>query len=194
MSLKVPSDLIKSVKEGERQAFGKLIDLCSQYVFAVSLKMTGDIDDARDAAQESFIKVWDKIDTYNFSFKFSTWLYKIVVNTCLDKLRKRSKYQAIFKQLDLKDHQYPGYSSSPVTEFEEKQMIDFIRIVSGNLSAKQHSVFVLHDLEECSQDEISSILGMSKERVKSNLHLARKAVRQSLKLFDEKKISTNYEV
>lgn len=194
MSLKVSSDLIKSVIEGERQAFAKLIDLCSQYIFAVSLKMTGDIDDARDAAQESFIKVWNKIDTYNFSFKFSTWLYKIVVNTCLDKLRKRSKHQAIFKQLDLQDHQYPSYSSGSVTEYEDEQMIDFIRIVSGNLSPKQHSVFVLHDLEECSQDEISSIMGMSKGRVKSNLHLARKAVRQSLKLYDEKKISTNYEV
>lgn len=194
MSIKVPTDLIKSVKNGDRQSLGKLIDLCSQYVYAVSLKMTGDVDDARDAAQESFIKVWDKIDSYNFSFKFSTWLYKIVVNTCLDKIRKRTKHQSIFKQLDSQDHQFSSSSNRAETQFESKQMIDFIKIISGRLPAKQHSVFVLHDLEECTQDEISSILGMSKGRIKSNLHLARKAVRQSLMLFDEKKMTTNYEV
>lgn len=194
MSIKVPSDLIKSVKEGERQAFGKLIDLCSQYVYAVSLKMTGDVDDAHDAAQESFIKVWDKIDSYNFSFKFSTWLYKIVVNTCLDSLRKRTRYQEIFKQLDPHDQHDHGYSNCPLAELEAKQMIDFIHIIADSLSAKQHAVFVLHDLEECSQDEISSILGMSKGRVKSNLHLARKAVRKSVKLFDQKQKTANYEM
>jgi RNA polymerase sigma-70 factor (ECF subfamily) len=194
MSVKVPSDLIKSVKSGDRLSFGKLIDLCSQYVYAVSLKMIGDVDDAHDAAQDTFIKVWDKIDSYNFSFKFSTWLYKIAVNTCLDKLRKRTKYRAIFQQLKPDTHQYESYFSRPAVEFEENQMIDFIKIIAGKLSAKQHAVFVLHDLEECAQDEISSILGMSKGRVKSNLYHARKAVRQSLRLFDEKKMSTNYEV
>lgn len=187
MSITVSLELINSVKEGDRQAFTKLIDLCSQYVFAICVKMTGDIDDAHDAAQESFIKVWDKIEAYNSSYRFSTWLYKIVVNTCLDKLRKRTRHQALFKPIDEQKHDDEAYSSHHETEFEEKQMIEFIRLVSGRLSAKQHSVFVLHDLEGCTQDEISSILGISKGRIKSNLYHARKAVRQSLQLFDEKK-------
>jgi RNA polymerase sigma-70 factor (ECF subfamily) len=194
MSITVSLVLIKSVKEGDRQAFAKLIDLCSQYVYAICVKMTGDIDDARDAAQESFIKVWDKIEAYNSSYRFSTWLYKIVVNTCLDKLRKRTRHQALFKPIDDQKHDDEVYFIHHETEFEQNQMIEFIRLVSSRLSAKQHSVFVLHDLEGCTQDEISSILGISKGRIKSNLYHARKAVRQSLQLFDEKKKSSNYEM
>lgn len=194
MSLEVPSILIKSVKEGDKQSFGKLVDQCSQYVYSVSLKMVGDVDDARDAAQESFIKVWDRIDTYKSSFKFSTWLYKIVMNTCLDKLRKTARHNTIFKQLDNHSNQYITISADPAIEFEEKQLMDFIRIVSAKLSDKQHSVFVLHDLEEFTQEEISIILSMPKGRVKSNLYYARRAIRQSLKLFDEKKTITNHEL
>ena len=165
-----------------------------QSVCVCNLKMLGDTDDARDVAQESFIKVWDRIDTYKSEFKFTTWLYKIVMNTCLDRLRKRAKYNTVFKQLDNQNNQYATFSSDPSTEFEEKQLVDFVRILSSRLSHKQHSVFVLHDLEEFSQDEISKILNMPKGGVKSNLYYARKAVRQSLMSFDHKKIITKHDL
>ena len=80
MSIEVPNQLIQSIKEGDKQSFGTLIDSCSQYVYGVSLRMVGDADDAHDAAQESFIKVWQKINTYKSQFKFTTWLYKIIIN------------------------------------------------------------------------------------------------------------------
>ena len=194
MFIDVPYNLIKSVKAGDKQAFGKLIEQCSQFVFAVSLKMIGDVDDARDAAQESFIKVWQKINTYKSHYKFRTWLYKIVANTCLDRLRKKVRHNAIFIQMEDQADLYKAMLVSPTLEFEEKQLVDFIRLIASKLSGKQHSVFVLHDLEELSQEEISKILSMSKGSVKSNLYYARKAIREVLKSFDKKIMTTSHEM
>lgn len=194
MSLEVPSNLIKLAQEGDKISFGKLVDHYSQYVYAISLKMTGDADDARDTAQESFIKVWEKIHTYNSSFKFTTWLYKIVMNTCLDKLRKRNREQQIFKRADRVEHLELSSSADARVEFEEKQLVEFIRVISRKLSSKQHSVFVLHDLEDLTQEEISNILGMPKGNVKSNLHYARKAIRQLLISANKEKITSSYEM
>lgn len=194
MPIEVPYHLIQSAREGDKQSFGKLIDCCSQYVYGVSLKMIGDVDDARDVAQESFIKVWEKINTYNNHFKFTTWLYKIVINTCLDKLRQRSRDKQIFQQSYGLENLHMSSLVNSKVEFEEKQFVEFIRMISGRLSGKQHSVFVLHDLEELTQEEISKILKMSKGSVKSNLHHARKAVRQILISIDSQIITSNYEM
>jgi RNA polymerase sigma-70 factor (ECF subfamily) len=194
MTPEVPYHLIHSAKGGDKQAFGKLIDCCSQYVYAVALKLLGDPEEARDAAQESFIKVWKNIGAHKSQFKFTTWLYTIVTNTCLDKLRLRSKKNKIFDYLASVDNLEPTLTESRTNEFEERQFVDFIRLVSGKLSSKQHSVFVLHDLEELSQDEVSKILGTSKGRVKSNLYYARKVVKGILERVDKDKISSNHEM
>ncbi|MCG8309367.1 MAG: RNA polymerase sigma factor [Cytophagales bacterium] len=192
MSFEVPYQLIQSVKKGDKQAFGRLIDCCSPYVYAVALKLIGDADDANDASQECFIKVWGKMNTYKSHYKFSTWLYKIIANTCLDKLRKRRRENQIFEQRDPDIHE-PTQNNVEV-EFEEKQFVDFVRTISGGLSPKQHAVFVLHDLEELSQEEISKILGMPKGRIKSNLYYARKSIRQILQTVDQEKNTSSYEL
>ena len=194
MFIDVPYNLIKSVKAGDKQSFGILIDHCSKFVYAVSLKMIGDVDDARDAAQESFIKVWKKINTYKSHYKFTTWLYKIVINTCLDRLRKKARHNAIFAPMNDQDDLYNAMLVSPKIEFEENQLVEFIRVIASKLSGKQHSVFVLHDLEELSQEEISKILNMSRGSVKSNLYHARKAIREVLRSLDKKIMTTSYEM
>lgn len=194
MSFEVPNIFIQSAKKGDKQAFGKLIDSCSEYVYAVALKLIGDKDEAQDAAQESFIKVWEKLGSYKSHFRFTTWLYKIVTNTCLDRLRKRKRESEIFKKpsnIESLDWSDAGKRKGG---FEEQQFIEFIRVISGKLSQKQHSVFVLHDLEELTQDEISKILGMTKGRVKSNLYYARQALRQLLRQVDQKKITSSHEM
>ena len=191
MAFDVSHHLIQSVKNGDKRAFGVLIDSCSSYVYAVALKLTGDADDARDASQESFLKIWEKIYMYKSHYKFSTWIYKLVVNTCLDKLRGQKRRNELFETMENLRWTRVDFVNSP---FEEKQFIGFIRSISAMLPAKQHTVFVLHDLEEMSQDEIASILGMSKGGVKSNLYYARKAVRNMMVSADQQKISNNHEM
>ena len=194
MAPEVPHHLIQSAKEGDKHAFGKLIDCSSQYVYAVALKLLGDQEDARDAAQESFIKVWKNIGTYKSHFKFTTWLYTIVANTCLDKHRMNNRKNRIIDRAASIENQNLAGADLSGSGFEEKQFMEFIRLVSGKLSGKQHSVFVLHDLEDLSQDEVSKILGMSKGRVKSNLYYARKVVRRILVSVDKGKITSSHEM
>ncbi|MCK5704484.1 MAG: RNA polymerase sigma factor, partial [Cyclobacteriaceae bacterium] len=143
------------------------------------------------AAQESFIKVWKKINTSKSHYKFTTWLYKIVINTCLDRLRKKARHNAIFAPMNDQDDLYNAMLVSPKIEFEENQLVEFIRVIASKLSGKQHSVFVLHDLEELSQEEISKILNMSRGSVKSNLYHARKAIRKVLSSRGNKIITTS---
>jgi RNA polymerase sigma-70 factor (ECF subfamily) len=193
MPVEIRQDLIKSIKDGDRKSFGILIDQCSQYVYKISLKMIGDVDDAKDAAQDTFVKVWQKIHTYNGSVKFTTWVYKITMNTCLDKIRKSKRHYNVVREMDLQNDQQVESTSNQAVRYEEKQLIEFIKNISSTLSAKQHAVFVLHDLEDFTHEEIAEIIGMSKNRVKSNLYYARKAIRHKLKLSNEK-ITANYEM
>ena len=194
MSLEVPEHLIRSVKSRDKQSFGKLVDHCSGYVYNLSLKMVGNSDDAYDTSQEIFIKIWDKIDSYNSDFKFSTWLYRIVINSCLDRLRSSKLQKRLFRSSNENDDMAANIPSDNKLEFEERQLVEFIRVLSRKLTGKQYSVFLLHDLEGLDQDEVSQILGVSKGSVKSNLHLARKTIRHLLKTVDQVKIKQNNEV
>ena len=193
MPLEVSENIIQAVRLGDRNAFAQLVDRSGNFVYAVALKMLGNKQDAEDLAQDCFIKVWEKIGMYNTQYKFGTWLYRIVINASLDRLRKRkhdgnplgseSQNEMLISSHLLSDQQ-----------FEERDFIEFVRILSGRLSHKQHAVFVLHDLDELEQDEISEILDMSKGSVKSNLHLARKALRKLLTAEEEQKTTNNDEL
>jgi len=156
--------------------------------------MVGNSDDAYDTSQEIFIKIWDKIDSYNSDFKFSTWLYRIVINSCLDRLRSSKLQKRLFRSSNENDDMAANIPSDNKLEFEERQLVEFIRVLSRKLTGKQYSVFLLHDLEGLDQDEVSQILGVSKGSVKSNLHLARKTIRHLLKTVDQVKIKQNNEV
>lgn len=193
MPADISQHLIQSVQSGDQRAFGRLIDQCGQYVYALTLKMTGNSDDAHDVAQECFVKVWQKIRSYNSSYKFTTWLYKIAMNASLDKLRKTARDRRVFRTLDFQHDVLVEGSENPSRAYEEKQLVEFIHLISGILSARQHSVFVLHDLEEFSQDEISAILEMPKSNVKSNLFHARKAIRQRMQWIENTK-TTRHEM
>lgn len=184
MPTDIPIELIQAVKRGDQRAFAVLLDQCSDYVYALALKMTADEDDARDIAQESFLKVWKKINSYDEQYRFTTWLYKIVVHTCFDALRKRkrmnsySAHDKFWEFAAYDDEQQGG------RQYDANQLIEFIRLISGRLSPKQHAVFVLHDFEGFSQEEIAQMLGMPRNGVKSNLFYARKAIRRMLAVAD----------
>jgi RNA polymerase sigma-70 factor (ECF subfamily) len=193
MPVEVPQHLITSVKGGDKRSFGILVDQCSQFVYSVAFKIVGNDDDARDVAQESFVKAWNKMQRYDSSYKFTTWLYRIVMNTCLDKVRKNGRERKIFKGMEVYGDSKILYAEDPASGLEEEQLTEFVRMISGRLSRKQHFVFVLHDLEDFTQDEISKILRMPKNRVKSNLCHARKAIRKMLE-FTKEKIIISYEM
>ncbi len=185
MPTDIPKELIDSIKRGDQKAFAQLVDQCSDYVYALALRMTGDEDEAGDIAQDSFVKLWKKIHGFDDQYRFTTWLYKIVMHTSLDALRSRNRknsypvHDRIWELDNGKNIEEGG------RQYDQQQLIEFIRMISGRLSPKQHAVFVLHDFEEFTQEEIAQMLGIPKNRVKSNLFHARKAIRQMLLVADK---------
>jgi len=168
--------LIEECKGGNFNNFRKLVGITSPIAFSVAFRMLGDEDEAKDVVQETMITIWLKLKKIKSTALFKTWMYRIVVNKCYDVLRRRKRNPEIIAD-DLtwkliSDRVY----EEPSAELENKEAALVITLLTNKLSPKQKAVFVLSDLEEISNDEISEITGISKSAVKSNLYYARKNI------------------
>ena len=186
------TDILIRCKQGDVAAFSILVDKHKNYAYTLAFRLLCNEDDARDAVQESFIRVWRHISKYNFRAKFTTWLYRIVTNICLDKIKARSRAKNILPYSidDLSNKQFQS------DENMEKSMTikDFTHIVSQlveELNEKQRIVFTLRDLQDLSIEDVASITRMSKNSVKSNLYYARQNIRKKLENMNIKRDTYN---
>ena len=171
-----PSDILKKCKKGDENAFAMLCEQNYDFAYRVAFRLLAHEEDTKDAVQETFIRVWKKISLYNEKIKFTTWLYSIVTNLCIDRLRKRKNHSDIYcrealNKTDLNNEE---------ERFSKKDLTSIITCIANELSPKQHTVFVLRDLEGLEMDEIAQITKLSPSRVKSNLCHARRAIREKL--------------
>ena len=172
--------LIEECRKGNLQDFRKLIGIASPFAFSIAFRMVGDEDLAEDIVQETMVTVWEKISKIKSSRGFKTWLYRIVVNKCYDDLRKR-KRQIEFRADEKTWALIANHTSTEqFSELENKEMAKIINFLTEKLSPKQKAVFVLSDLEEMTQEEISTITGMGKRNIKANLHYARGKISEIL--------------
>ena len=182
-------DSIEGSLNGDTSSFKMLVDQYSDYAYRIAFKTLLDKDDAKDVVQESFIRVWKHLGKYRREIKFTTWLYKIVVNICYDKLKSNKRRKAVMDNINTDNLE----NINAVSENPEKRMSDndFAGIISKlaeKLSIKQRMVFVLRDLQNLSIEEVSGILGMSSGSVKTNLFLARKNIAKKLSAIDNTEI------
>ncbi|MCP4158146.1 MAG: sigma-70 family RNA polymerase sigma factor [bacterium] len=85
-------DILLACQKGDTSAFRKLVELNRDYVFALAVRYLGNEEDAGDVLQETFIRVWKHIDNFDFRCKFTTWLYRIVINLCNDCARSQQRH------------------------------------------------------------------------------------------------------
>lgn len=172
----IEKELIGKCRSGSLHDFRILVELISPFAFSVAFRMTGDEEQAKDIVQETMITVWKKIKNIRSHGSFTSWLYRIVVNKCYDLLRKRKvnpEFRADDKTWALISDRVSDRSFS---QLENRETIQIINLLTLRLSPKQKAVFILSDLEELSNEEISIITGMSRTTVKANLHHARKRI------------------
>ena len=173
------SEIIQNAKSGDTSAFRKLVEHYQPFAYALAYRMTRSHDEAQDIVQDSFIRCWQAIGRFDQRVKFSTWLYKIVMNRCLD-LFKSSRFKSRHYEIDFN----VGYGvHDPKRSDELLHQQEFLEIVlkmSQQLTPKQRAVFVLRDLEDLDVTEVSSILSMSHGKIKSNLYYARKKMSELL--------------
>lgn len=167
------NQVIAQCQKHGKQAFTQLIESYKDYVFRLAYRILLNTDEANDVLQDTFLKVWLNIGGYKSSYKFTTWLYQIVNNICIDKLRKQElqrKYEATVPK-DAIDQTNDTFN----------ELIDLATQMASELPTQQRICFVLRDLEELEMNEVADITGLNRNQVKSNLYYARKQVREKLK-------------
>lgn len=171
--------LINKAKQGNTTAFEKLIVSHERNIYSIAYRMFNNEEDAKDITQEVFIKIYRNISKFDQNSKFSTWLHRICVNTCIDEIRKRKGKQTISidETIELEDSsvkkQYMDDGLTPEETIIVKEDIEDIRKAITCLSENHKSIIILRDIQNLSYTEIADITGSSLGTVKSRLARAR---------------------
>ena len=170
---------IEAVRKGNVQAFSVLVEKYQKLVYTLALKLLKKPEDAEEMAQDTFIKAFQKIDSYEAKSKFSTWLYSITYNACISELRKR---RIEFKSLDdtrISDHdemKMHDYYREVKKEDQEK----YLNLALEKLPEDDQVLVTLYYYESQSMDEISTITGLTVSNIKVKIHRARKKMHEIL--------------
>jgi RNA polymerase sigma-70 factor (ECF subfamily) len=173
--------LVDMTINGNTLAFRMLIEKHSGYVSGIASRFLLSHEDTRDVVQDTFIRIWKHLGSYDKRSLFTTWLYSIAFNLCLDKLRINRRRRAI--SLTEEHMNEPGgkaESENPSQNMDSGTISRAIGIYAEKLSTVQRQVFVLRDLQDLPVDEVCRITGYDTDKVKSNLYHARKFMREKL--------------
>lgn len=172
-------ELILRAQKGDTQAFREIVEMHRKFAFAVAFKILLNEEDAKDAAQESFIKLWKYLGRYKFGAKFTTWFYKIIINMSLDKLKSRKRKESI-ELPRLSGAEMENIPGKEDHSYTNRELTEIITQLTAKLSPKQRLVFTLRDLDGLDIEEVSGTLNMSAGSVKSNLVYARRKIKELL--------------
>ena|SRR5687768_16668251 len=180
--------LLRRLRDRDEKAFRELIDDHRDRVFNITFRMLGNRHEAEDLAQEVFIKVFKQIDSFRGDSKLSTWLYRVAVNECKNRIKYLARRHD--RDRDELDETTQGAGvngtiggpmpSSPDRALESAQMEKLLQEAIATLEEDQRIVVVLRDVEDLSIEEICDITGLPDGTVKSRLHRARLVLRKKL--------------
>ncbi len=173
------TETIGACRKGDTRAFRAVVLEYQEMVFSLSLKMLCNEDEAKDAVQETFLRVWKKLDDYSpDKGKFSTWIYAIASRICLDRMKHRRRWVALPEE-ELRFR--PLFDNGAERRLEAREWLDLVKVLASKLGRKQQTVFTLSALEGLSHEEIAQITGLSAEKIKGNLYAARQKMKEQLK-------------
>lgn len=182
-------EILKKFKKGETLAFGELVLKYQDRIYNLCRHMLGNAHEAEDAAQDTFLKAYQKLKDFKPEASLYTWLYRIAVNTCLD-YKKKPFFESFLRKSDEREEFVEEPSSdwpSPEKLYESKQLGIALHKSLGKLSLKLRTVIILKEIEGLSYEEISEILDVSVGTVKSRISRAREELKTLLKDFTEQK-------
>jgi RNA polymerase sigma-70 factor (ECF subfamily) len=178
--------LLRRLRDRDERAFRELIEGHRDRVYNITFRMLGNRAEAEDVAQEVFITVFKTIETFREESKFSTWLYRVTVNHCKNRIKYLARrHDRDRDELDETSNGSNGAiggpaPASPDRALEGAQMEKLLQEAIGNLDDEHRVVVVLRDVEDLSIEEICEITGLPDGTVKSRLHRARLALRKKL--------------
>lgn len=168
---------IEQSLNGEQVAFGRLMERYTGAVFGLSYRMLGNPQDAEDATQEIFLRAYSRLDSFDRTRKFSTWLLSIASNYCIDRLRRR-RYN--WMTLDDVAFWLPSDRPGPERIVLDQERRALVQDALQRLPENYRLVAVLRYMNDLSYDEISQVTGLPESTIKTRLHRARHMLAESL--------------
>lgn len=176
---------IKEVLKGDQNAFAEIVELYQNKLYRVCFRMLGNKHEAEDIAQEAFVRAFINIHTFDTNRKFSTWLYRIGTNLCIDRIRKKKPDYYLDAEVAGAEglNMYSQIASTaelPDEEVLKMEMQERVQYEISRLPDKYRAVIVLKYMEDLPLQEISDILDMPLGTVKTRIHRGREALRKQL--------------
>jgi RNA polymerase sigma-70 factor (ECF subfamily) len=169
--------VIEACRRGEPDAFAALFEANKDRVYSIALRYSGDESEAMDIAQETFLKLLSQIQTFRGEARFESWLYRLVVNACLDRQRGRRRLVPVMEGLfDF----FRDARESALQDLMRAETREHVQRAVGRLAPEQRIVVVLRYTEGLSYDRIAEILGCSAGTVASRLNRAHKLLERRL--------------
>lgn len=183
------SELIEAINSGRRELFSEIVTRYENRLYNFGLRMCGNVQDAEDLVQDTFLNIFKYLKDFRFESKFKNWVYRIATSSCIKK-RRKSKY-APERELSLDDllpgdensapRDVPDWASEPLDRLLNEELADMIQEAILDLPDKYRVVMVLRDLEGFGTTETAQILNLTPANVKVRLHRARLFLRDKLK-------------
>jgi RNA polymerase sigma-70 factor (ECF subfamily) len=194
-TVKQPADdfqLVRSCQAGDEAAFAELVRRYQRQVANIIYLTLGDRSEIEDLTQEAFIRVYRAIDKFAFDSTFYSWLYRIVVNLCIDELRRRKIKRTLsldfFSEDRLEREEHSITQRSGVDEVLEQEKRATILSALDRLTPEYKTVIILREYNDLSYAEIANILQISPQAVKSRIFRARSELRKLLKDYFKERV------
>lgn len=165
--------LVRACRNGDRVAFETLLERYERPIYNVAMRMLGHVEDARDVTQSTFLKVFEKLDQFDFQHRFYSWIYRIAINESINLLNGRNR-QAHLDEDELEDER------TPVEAYDCEQLGARVQQAMSSLPADYLAVITLRHFAECSYQDMAEILGIPEKTVKSRLFTARRLLAEQL--------------
>ena len=177
--------LIRRAQRGDADAFEQLLLEHQKNVYNLCYRMAGNPDDAMDLSQETFLRAWRCLDQYQFASAFSTWLYRLCSNICIDFLRRRRRQQTVpltFEDADGEEQTYavPDAQPLPEEQVELKLTREILQAAMAQLLPEHRAVLQLRVVNEMSYEQIADVLDIQIGTVMSRLSRARNQLKKIL--------------
>lgn len=177
--------IIKRASAGDADAFEQLVLTYQTPIYNLCLRMTGNPEDAADLSQESFLKAWRSLGSFQFESSFSTWLYRLASNTCLDYLRSIKRHPKVSLTVEDSDGEtqmmdFPDTAPTPEDAAISKEENELLSRAMQELDEQQRQILTLRVVNDLSYAEIAEILSIKEGTVKSRLARTRDALRKKL--------------
>ena len=169
--------LIHKAARGDEVAFEQLVKEHQNLVYNVALRLCGNREDAMDISQETFIKAWRALGKFRFECNFSTWIYRITVNTAKDYVRKENSMPHGVEISEIDD---VSSDDSPDEAAIKNDRVQDLKNAMDKLSLEHKEIITLRDIEGYSYEEIASMLSLEVGTVKSRINRARSALKKLL--------------